>query len=627
MCGIAGAVCFNTMKKSSIPELKKVLAKQAHRGPDNSGLWSDEYGVCVLGHNRLSIIDLSDNGNQPIISNRTGNVITYNGEIFNYKDLRADLLKQGVTFISDTDTEVILALYDLYGVDCLKYLRGMFSFALWDKKEQALFVARDRAGEKPFVYAIHDREFIFSSEINALKEHCNVSLNEDSEALNFYLQLQYIPAPHTIYKDIKKLPAAHYGVFTKDGWVLKKYWEVEYGNISTCSDFDLLEQLHDKLDESVRIRLIGDREVGTTLSGGVDSSLVTALAAKNSSKPIKTFTIAVKDKEFDESVYAKQVSDKYLTDHYVKSLDENIVALLPNAVAAYGEPFADKGSLPAWLISKVASESVRVVLSGDGGDELLGGYPMYAQNRLSKLSSPLLESFATIPQMVSVISKFQDSRISSKITRKLINRFCFPELQTLFYSIYFGDQYRRKIFGDNGLYHSLDLWRIGLLEEAFSSADNSFNRMIQIQSQTYLPWNGMVKMDIASMQHSLEVRSPLVDHKLIEFCATLPINFKLQGNIPKSPLKRISERYFSNNAIYRQKQGFSIPVKKWLSTSLSEMMHDLLLDKNLMNNFNVSEINSMISLFKKGYGDHEHRLWTLLIYALWKIQTKDLYSK
>jgi asparagine synthase (glutamine-hydrolysing) len=622
MCGIAGAVCFDTRKKVSGSELKNVLGQQIHRGPDNLGFWMDEKGKCALGHNRLSIIDLSNYGNQPIISNRTGNVITYNGEIFNYQYLRNDLIKQGVKFTSNTDTEVILALYDLHGVECLQYLRGMFSFAIWNKKEEALFVARDRTGEKPFVYAIHDREFIFSSEINALTRHSNVSLDEDSEALNFYLQLQYIPAPYTIFKDIRKLPAAHYGIFTKDGWKVKRYWQVEYKQVENYSNDDLLEQLHDKLDESVRIRLIGDREVGTTLSGGVDSSLITALAAKNSTKPIKTFTIAVKDKMFDESIYAKKVSDRYSTEHHVEIIDENIVNLLSDAVEGYGEPFADKGSLPALAISQVASESLKVVLCGDGGDELLGGYPMYAQNKLSKFTSPLIERVTTIQQMVGMISKFQESKLSSKITRKILNRFIFPELQTLFYSIYFGDSYRRNILSDRSLYCSLEQWRTSLLEEAFSLADDSFNRMIHIQNQTYLPSNGLVKMDIASMNHSLEVRSPFVDHELIEFCATLPVDFKLYGNVPKSPLKRISERYFSRDAIYRKKQGFSIPVKKWLSTSLSEMMHDLLLDKNLMSNFNVKEINLMVNQFEKGEGDHEHRLWTLLIYALWQDKAK-----
>ncbi len=622
MCGIAGAVCFDAGKKVSISELKKVVGQQIHRGPDHSGLWVDDNGKCVLGHNRLSIIDLSNDGNQPIISDRTGNAITYNGEIFNYQDLRNTLLSKGVVFNSNTDTEVILALYDLYGVQCLKYLRGMFAFAIWDRKEEVLFVARDRVGEKPFVYSVNAGEFVFSSEIKALSQHKMVSLKEDSEALNFYLQLQYIPAPYTIYKDIKKLPPAHYGLFTKNGWKIKKYWQVEYKQDFSGSSDEWLENLHDKLEESVRIRLIGDREVGTTLSGGVDSSLVTALAAKNSTKAIKTFTIAVNDKKFDESAYAKEVSDQYSTEHCVETVDENIVDLLSDAVKGYGEPFADKGSIPALAISKVASERVKVVLCGDGGDELLGGYPMYSQNRLSKFTTPLIKRITTIEQMVNVISKFQDSKLSSKISRKLLNRLCFPELQTLFYAIYFGDRYRQNILRDRDLYFSLDPWRMNLLEESFLLADNSFNRMLSIQNQTYLPWNGLVKMDIASMQHSLEVRSPFVDHELIELCATLPVDFKLYKNIPKSPLKRISERYFNKNVIYRKKQGFSIPVKKWLLTSLSGMMHDLLLDKNLMSDFNVKEIESMIYQFKKGYGEHEHRIWTLLIYALWKDQSK-----
>ena len=353
MCGIAGLVKPSGLPNTAVADVRVMLEAQRHRGPDHAGIWHSAGMRCVLGHNRLSSIDLSEQGNQPMISAATGNVISYNGEIFNYQALRKTLTDTGRTFQSETDTEVILALYDRYGTSCLRFLRGMFSFAIWDEGLQRLFFARDRLGEKPFVYSCANGRLAFASEIAALAGYSQLDLSEDREAMNYYLQLQYIPAPYTIFRQIRKLPPAHFGIFDKNGLKIHRYWELHYSETLQGTDQELLEQLHEKIDESVKIRLIGDQEVGATLSGGVDSSLVTALAAEHSSYQVKSFTVAVDDRQFDESAYAEAVAKQVGTDHHVRLMNDDIEDLLRIAARIYGEPFADKGCIQHWRFRRL----------------------------------------------------------------------------------------------------------------------------------------------------------------------------------------------------------------------------------------------------------------------------------
>ena len=394
MCGIAGHISFQ--RPPDEVSVAEMVRKIGHRGPDDHGIWSSPDVECVFGHARLSVIDLSSLGHQPMLDAETGNCIIFNGEIYNFQALRRECERVGDRFRSHSDTEVILALYRRHGVGCLHKLRGMFAFALWDESRKRVFFARDRVGKKPLNYALNDGGIVFCSEIDPLSRHPAVSRDMDMEALELYLQCQYIPAPWTIYKQIRKLPPAHYGLLDRNSFKIEQYWNVEYTQKVRISEQDALDRLEEKLTEAVQLRMISDVPLGALLSGGVDSSIVVALMAKLSGEPVRTFSIGFREEAFNELPFAQQAADICDTAHHPEIVEGDVAHLLPLLARHYGEPYADSSAVPSFFVAQTARRHVTVAMNGDGGDELLGGVPEVFFEVFSASCIPIVSASYTL---------------------------------------------------------------------------------------------------------------------------------------------------------------------------------------------------------------------------------------
>ncbi len=622
MCGIAGHISYES---APIPHhVGDMVRRIRHRGPDDSGCWVAPGRECVLGHARLSVIDLSPLGHQPMIDPQTGNSIVFNGEIYNFQALRRECEAAGDTFHSQSDTEVVLQLYRRYGAACLNKLRGMFAFVVWDEKQGNVFLARDRVGKKPLNYALTTHGLVFASEIEALARHPTVCRDMDTEALDLYLQLQYIPAPWTIYKSIRKLPPAHYAIYGKGGLQVNKYWDVNYRSKIRISLEDALDGLEEQLNEAIRLRLIADVPLGALLSGGVDSSLVVALMAKQSANRVRTYSIGFKDEVFNELPYAKMVADRYNTSHFPEIIAPDIQPLVEDIVRHYGEPFADSSAVPSFHVCRAARKHVTVVMNGDGGDELLGGYPRYSMTKFSVEAGRLIGGWHTPERLAGLVTGLDKAQsIPARVRRKWLVRFAHPELQSIImYGAFWNDEARAMLLTTSR--GTLTDWRTGWLRDSRSAAANPIDRMLWIDNHTYLPGDLLMKMDIASMHCGLEARSPFLDHLVIEFCASLPANLKVHNGVGKYLLKKLAERYLPSELIYRRKMGFAIPLAEWLRGPLASLLEEILFDENVMQPLDIDVIRNTIWEFRHGHIDHSSRLWALFMYGMWK---KTCYDK
>lgn len=618
MCGIAGHIGFRQPPVSN--RVAEIVTRIRHRGPDDQGVWSSPRGECVLGHARLSIIDLSPLGHQPMFDPETGNSIVFNGEIYNFQALRRELEAAGDQFRSHSDTEVILALYRRHGVECLQRLRGMFAFALWDESRKRAFFARDRVGKKPLNYALVEGGVVFCSEIDPLVRHPAVSREMDMEALELYLQLQYIPAPWTIYRGIRKLPPAHYGLLDSNGFRIERYWDVDYTRKVHISECDALDGLEEKLTEAVRLRMIADVPLGALLSGGVDSSIVVALMAKLTGESVRTFSIGFREEAFNELPYAQQAAEICRTEHHPEIVDGDVAHLLPLIVQHYGEPFADSSAVPSFFVSQMTRRHVTVAMNGDGGDELLGGYPRYwlAPTQLRTASAvPDLFSAAWLAMVATRLATAKS--IPEKVVRKLVTEYGWPELRCVnMYSGFWDDRIRSSLLGLQAETALLPRWRAEWLAGAMGHADNPVDRMLWHDNRTYLPGDLLVKMDIASMHCGLETRSPLLDHEVIEYCAALPAEYKVKNRVGKYLLKKLTERYFPHEFVHRRKMGFAIPVPDWLRGPLRPLLEDTLRNAEMMAPLEQAVIERTLNEFLCNGVDHSQKLWTLLMYGLWR---------
>ena len=624
MCGIAGQVRYADAPFSGY--VAGMVNRLHHRGPDDSGLWISPQNECVLGHARLSIIDLSGAGHQPMIDPLTGNVISFNGEIYNFLELRKTCEKAGDTFASHSDTEVILALYRRHGVECLQFLRGMFSFAIWDEANKHLFFARDRVGKKPFNYSLSGRQFTFASEIDVLVQHPDVSSQMDQEALELYLQLQYVPAPWTIYREIRKLPPAHFGIFGRNGLHLQQYWSVDYRAKQSMSEMEALDGLQAVLQDAVRLRMIADVPVGALLSGGVDSSVIVALMAGLKPDPVQTFSVGFRAEAFNELPYAKFVADKFNTRHYPRIIDANVQSLLANIVRRYGEPYADPSAIPSFLVCSAARREVTVVMNGDGGDELLGGYYRYRVAPASIWLGRLLGGFYSASKLADRAATLDmEQSFSARVRRKWLLRFTNPEVLAMTNGSDFWNIRERSALIGNETTH-VHRWMTEWLARVRDVADNPIDRMLWMDNQTYLPGDLLTKMDIASMHCGLETRSPLLDHKVIEYCASLPVNYKVKNGVGKYLLKRLAERYFPKEFVHRQKMGFGIPLADWLRGSLRDALEGTLRNRDAMAPFDASVVQKTLDEFLNHNRNHASRLWALLMFGLWR-QHADALEK
>ncbi len=618
MCGIAGHVAYRD------PPVRETIGAMVagirHRGPDDQGLWSSPGGECVLGHARLSVIDLSPLGHQPMIDPDTGNAIVFNGEIYNFQALRNECEAAGDRFRSNSDTEVILALYRRHGTDCLRRLRGMFAFVVWDEAKRRAFLARDRVGKKPLHYSLADGGIVFCSEIAPLSRHPAVDREMDMEALELYLQCQYVPAPWTIYKGIRKLPPAHYALLDKDGFRMERYWDVDYARKVRISESDALDGLEEKLTEAVRLRMISDVPLGALLSGGVDSSVIVALMAKAGGRRVRTFSVGFREEAFNELPFAAQAAGICGTAHHPEVVEGDVQGMLPLLARHYGEPFADTSAVPSFMVSRAARRHVTVVMNGDGGDELLGGYPRYALSPLQSFSARLVPDLLPPDRLSRLVGGLAAARgIPARALRKLLTGYAWPELRSVnMYAGLWDDEIRSRLLGGRGDPGLTRRWRAGWLAGAIQHGDNPVDRMLWYDNRTYLPGDLLVKMDIASMHCGLETRSPLLDHEVIEYCASLPVRHKVRNGTGKHLLKRLAERYFPRDFVHRPKRGFGIPLDGWLRGPLRPVMEGTLRDASLMAPLDRGVIETTLNEFLEQGARHGPKLWTLLMYGLWR---------
>ena len=624
MCGICGIYNFNKDEKINENDLTKMNKVLSHRGPDDSGVFLD--GNIGLGQSRLSIIDLSASGHQPMFYDDNNLVITFNGEVYNFQDERDKLIKEGYKFKSKTDTEVILALYKKHGKNCLKYLRGMFAFVIWDRKNKTLFCARDRFGKKPFKYYFDNKNFIFASELKAILDLKKIKREIDWEAIDDYLTLQYVPHPKTGFKNIFKLPQAHY-LEIKNGEIkIEKYWDLDYNNKLDLTEQEWCERLESKLEESVKLRMISDVPLGAFLSGGVDSSAIVAMMSKYTSK-VKTFSVGFKEKKYDESDYAEIIAKKYNTDHHKlvigpKDFNTDFVEKL---VYQYEEPYADPSQMPTFILAEFTKKYVTVALNGDGGDENFGGYDKYEKHLIAKYLQilPLKNQFAEL-------ANFIDQNIYSSFLLYKANLF-FKTLNQktwqrhLNYTHYF-DTYIKNDFYTDDFKNILKEKKHSSFDFFEKIADNkdSFEYLDQIfylDFSSYVPDDVMAKVDIATMANSLESRSPLLDHEFVELVAQIPSNLKIRkmGQERKYIFKKMLEKYLPNEILYRKKKGFGLPVDEWFKNDLKSYIRDNILDNNSLSRkiMKADKLKELLSDHCNNKRDNSKKLWALMILNLW----------
>lgn len=622
MCGIAGS--FGTQRAPSVPDLgdrvRAMVSAINHRGPDDSGVLA-ERGV-GLGHARLSIIDLSPAGHQPMEAGGGRLQVVFNGEIYNFQDLRAELESAGYAFRSQSDTEVILHGYDLWGKGVFARLRGMFAVALWDAKRDVLVLARDRIGKKPLYYAWHEGTLLFASEIKAILAWPGMQRQPNLQAIHHYLSLQYVPGPMSAFEGVRKLEQATWMEVDRSGAVRQEtYWRLPAPTQARRRPLaELKEELVTHLDEAVRLRMISDVPVGAFLSGGVDSSAVVAMMARHSSGPVKTFCIGFDEAEYDERAYARMVAERYGTDHHEMVVRPQAVDVLPSIVWHYNEPFADPSALPTYYVSKIAREHVTVALNGDGGDESFLGYGRYKQCLQT-------EWISSIPRGLRRASAMLANAIPHRAERMRIPRVAkrwlsyASEMDSRRYApsmLYFFDQDKANGYGDQ-LRPYLGESTLDLLEPFFRQSPSYVGGAAWADIHTYLPDDLLVKVDVASMAHGLEARSPLLDHQLMEWAATVSPAQKIAGGETKALLKSAMEPYLPHDVLYRPKMGFGVPIDRWFRHDLKEFAHDLLLGDQARRRGLVQPqyVQMLLQEHCDGVRYHHTRLWALLMMELW----------
>lgn len=627
MCGIAGKLLFEEKEKVTHEEIQRMCNTLIHRGPDDQGMYIK--GRIGLGHRRLSIIDL-DSGKQPI-TNEDGTIWTvFNGEIYNYVELKEFLVGRGHTFSTETDTEVIVHLYEEQGDEFLASLRGMFAIALWDNRRQRLLLARDRIGKKPLFYSvIPDKALLFGSEIKAILQDPRVKSELDVEALDAYLTLLYVPAPLTMFNGIQKLLPGHLLVCENGKVIIREFWDLHYQPRTVLHEDELVEELESILRESVRIRLRSDVPIGAFLSGGVDSSSVVSIMSQLMTRPVVTCAVGFEEEEHNELCFAKNIADRFSCSHYEHLIQPDVGSLVPRLVGFFDEPFGDSSAVPTYYVSQMARQHASVVLSGDGGDEVFAGYSRHYLQRLECRLRRLLPgspgrsvaaALATwLPEMkgratFKKLSMMPDEAYAYKLSHSLFN-----------------EEEKRGLYSDALRAASVSFDATGSLRRYYNRCDatDPLDKALYVDIKTYLPDDILVKVDRMSMAHSLEVRAPLLDHKLIEFTATLPSSLKLKGRTTKYLLKEVMRKYLPADILSRPKHGFTMPLGQWLKGPLREMVEDSLLGTIARQRglFNGSFTKMLWSRHASGQEDYSHQLWMLLMFELWHRQYLDYSSK
>lgn len=624
MCGICGVSFQNKNVSESL--VKAMCDKITHRGPDEAGYFAHEnFG---MGMRRLSIIDLST-GTQPIYNEDHSLSIVFNGEIYNFQSIRDELKQKGHKFYTNADTEVIIHSYEEFGEESPKQLNGMFAYSIFDSRQKKLFLVRDRIGIKPLYYYWDGQTFAYGSEIKTILEVPGIDRTIDVEALNRFLTFEYIPSPESIFKKIRKLPPGHWLVFANGNVIIQKYWEVPFTD-EFLSEGEAKEELRSLMSDSVNLRLISDVPLGAFLSGGIDSSTIVGLMANHMNQPVKSFSIGFEDSSYNELDYARTVAKAFQTEHKEFIIQPDAVSMVEKLIYHLDEPFGDFSIFPTYLVSKMARDFVTVVLSGDGGDELFGGYDTYVADKMARtyrqipgfIRKGLMEPFARVLPPTS-----QKKGLINKIKRFTEGAAYSDDLQHVRWMIFLSEADRAALFLPELAENFKDNATFQFMRDYFSQAatDDRLNQQSFVDVKTYLVDDILVKVDRMSMATSLETRVPFLDHRIVEFAFKVPGSLKIKNGETKYVLKETMRDLLPEKILTRGKQGFSIPIKNWIRNELKDMMLDILSPEKIRREgfFQVEYIDRLVKEHLKGKENHSHRLWALMMFEWWY----DLYGR
>jgi asparagine synthase (glutamine-hydrolysing) len=626
MCGIAG--CVHADGRSADPVLvERMCAALEHRGPDSRGIHAS--GPAGLGIQRLRVVDI-EGGDQPLYNEDKTVAVVLNGEIYNFRELRRRLEAAGHRFRSDGDTETIVHLYEEEGIDCVRSLEGMFAFALWDESRQRLLIARDRVGKKPLFYSLRAGGLSFASELRSLLQDEEIPRDVDEQALDCYLAYGYIPAPLSAFRAVRKLPPATSMVYEGGRVTLDRYWQLDYAHKHAVADArELHAPLLETLQRAVRRRLVADVPLGAFLSGGIDSSAVVAAMARETSAPVRTFSIGFDSKRFDELEHARLVAERFGTEHEELQVRPDAIAIAPRIARHYGEPFADSSAIPSFYLAEMTRRHVTVALNGDGGDESFAGYTRYAANvlaaRLERVPLPLRRLGAGLAARLPESPEEQSVR---NRVRRLGGSLGLdgPARYERYVSLFDSAQ-RVRLYSDEqrALLGSSDVVAEAIAEpwRETSGADR-LDQLLEVDVRTYLPGDLLTKIDIATMAHSLEARSPFLDPEMMQFAAAIPAPMKLQGMEKKVILRDALRAWLPDSILDRPKQGFSVPLAEWLRGDLREYSREILLDRSSFSStrFRPGAVQELLDGHLAGQ-DHSQRIWALLMLEQWRAEVLE----
>ncbi|HEY0322872.1 MAG TPA: asparagine synthase (glutamine-hydrolyzing) [Pyrinomonadaceae bacterium] len=622
MCGIVGLVhgAGHPVNRDLVSRMCDAIR---HRGPDEDGFYlKDSVGLAMR---RLAIIDLKG-GQQPMHNEDRTVWIVFNGEIYNYKELRAELEKLGHRFYTDSDTEAIVHAYEAYGADCPKSLRGMFAFAIWDERREELYLARDRVGKKPILYARAGKDFIFGSEFSALLLHPELSRDIEPQALDHYLSFMCVPAPMTAYRAIHKLEPGHYLRFSPKTGEIKteRYWQPDFNKKLKISEAEAGERVIEILRDAVRVRLMSEVPLGAFLSGGIDSSAVVALMSEVSSTPVKTFSIGFEEQDFSELHHARRVAEHIGAEHHEFIVRPDALEVLPTLVEHYGEPYADSSAVPTYYVSRETRKHVTVALNGDGGDECFAGYQRYAAMQLAERYRRVPEALRRtfVERVVDFLPAPETQRTRIRSLKRFMKAASLPKVERyLRWVSVFDSHAKQELYSEDFRQQTAPKGALNILEPWFARANGAgiVDASLLADTMTYLPNDLLVKVDIASMAVSLEARSPFLDHHVIEFAASLPENLKLRGLTTKYLLKRVLKRLLPAENLKRSKMGFGVPIGYWLRGEMQPFLRETLLSEKALARglFRPEVVNRLVEQHTSGERDYAHQLWTLLMLELW----------
>jgi asparagine synthase (glutamine-hydrolysing) len=634
MCGIVGIACSNP-RSFDEAVLHQMCDAIVHRGPDDDGYYVSRGGETGsgsrvegtssvgLGMRRLAIVDLST-GKQPIHNEDKSVWVVQNGEIYNYSELRADLEAKGHHFYTKSDTEVIVHAYEEYGDDVPKHLHGMFAFAVWDKKRQRLLLARDRVGKKPLLYSVIGGELVFGSEFQAMLRHPGVSREVNEAAISHYLSFLCVPAPLTAFAGVRKLEPGNILIWQNGEVETRRYWSLDFRNKIDMTEHEAGERVVDLLRDAVRARLMSDVPLGAFLSGGIDSSAVVALMTELSTERVKTFSIGFEEQEFNEISHARRVAERFGTDHHEFIVRPNAIEVLPTLVRHYGEPYADSSAIPTYYLAKMTRKHVTVALNGDGGDECFAGYERYAAMRIANgyhhlprlLREQIVEpSVALIPEAGSSRSRLAKARRFVQVMGRPVGE------RYLRWTSAISEEMKTELCTADFLARTAEAKALSFVQPWFEGNGeiDIVDRALMADTSNYLPNDLLVKVDIASMAVSLEARSPFLDHRVMEFAASLPARYKLRGLTTKYLLKNALKGILPSENLKRSKMGFGVPIGNWFRGELKGFLTEAILSERAIRRgyFRRDAVNRLVTEHTEGRRDYSHQLWTLLMLELW----------